>query len=168
MLVRAALLAAVLAPAGGGGPLMAAASPEPRVTGRLEADPQSGRSYVRFTLCNETDAAVAVLRWYTPFEGFFGDVFAVTREDGAAVAYRGPMAKRGDPERSSYLVLEPRECRSVSIDVSRAYSLGAGAYSVRFERGLSDVAPVGQFPRPRDRHQALPLSCGPVTLRPQR
>ena len=50
---------------------------------------------VRFTLTNHTQEELRVLRWYTPLEGFAGDIFDVER-DGEPVPYRGILAKRGE------------------------------------------------------------------------
>jgi len=119
---------------------------------------------LRFTLCNDAATAVAVLRWHTPFEGYFSDLLEVTSK-GQAVKYRGPLAKRADPGRDDYVVLEPGECRSETIDVARGYDLRRrGSYTVRWGRGIADIAPPAAIPRPRDQHQPFPLSCGAVTI----
>jgi len=165
-LVRAvSIAAAVWLSSGGSVALMAASPQDGTLSCRLETDVDAGPTHVRFTLCNDTDAALAVLEWYTPFEGFAGDLFVVTAADGRVVEYTGPMVKRAAPRRDSYLVLPPRECRSATIDVGRGYDMSSGTYSVRFERGLSDVAAADRIPRAPDRHRAMPLACGPVALR---
>ena len=165
-LVRAVFIAAAVSFSScGSAALMAAPSQAPTLSCRLEADVDAGPTHVRFTLCNETDAAVAVLKWYTLFEGFAGDLFVVTAADGRVVEYDGPMVKRAAPTRDSYLVLPPRECQSAALDAGRHYPMRDGTYSVRFERGLSDVAAVGAIPRGPDRHRAMPLACGPAVLR---
>lgn len=49
-----------------------------------------------FTLENLSDETVYVLKWFTPLEGLFGDIFRITR-DSEEIPYTGPMVKRGDP-----------------------------------------------------------------------
>jgi hypothetical protein len=153
--------------AGRGGEGQMKASSTPRLSCQLKAQAEyagRGEVTVRFTLRNETDTPVAVLRWYTPLEGLKGDIFKISKR-GRAIAYQGPLFKRGDPTREDYVVLPPRESVSATVDLAKGYDLSRpGTYSVRFTAGLSDVAPEGAIPRPQDKHQGTDLKCGPVTL----
>jgi hypothetical protein len=139
-----------------------------RLTCRLSLDEARVRARapveLRFTVCNDAEAPVAILRWHTPLEGFFSDQLEVTK-DGKPVKYRGPLAKRGDPGRDDYVVLEPGKCQSSTIDVASAYDLATrGTYTVRWKRGIADWAAPAAIPRPLDQHRELPLSCGAVTV----
>jgi hypothetical protein len=136
--------------------LTSASAAQPRADGPIE---------VRFTLVNRSDRTVYVLRWSTPLEGIYGDILTVERA-GEAIAYRGPLVKRGDPGRGDYLDLAPGKSLDATIDLGPAYDFSrSGRYTARFSRGLADVATdPAALPRPRDAHQPVPLACPVLTL----
>lgn len=160
----ATLLAALLAVPN----LEASASRPPDLACRLEAEPGAvagGPVKVRFALSNRGSRAVRVLRWLTPLEGFWSDVFDVS-SGGRKLAYEGPMMKRGDPGAEDYVEIAPGKSVNAVVDLAGPYDLRqAGTYEVAFTRGLADVVPSGdRFPRPRDQHRRKNLECAPLRI----
>jgi peptidyl-Lys metalloendopeptidase len=85
-----------------------------------------------FSLKNETDKTIRVLKWHTPFDGFKANMFDVT-VSGKRTVYLGRLYKRGVPAESDYLTLEPGETKSVKLDLAEGYDIAdAGDYSVSF------------------------------------
>jgi peptidyl-Lys metalloendopeptidase len=120
---------------------------------------------VRFTLTNQTDARLWVLRWNTPLEGGKGTLFTVTA-NGTEIPYQGPMLKRGDPGREDYVEVPAGESASNTVNLADVYEMGQpGQYEVKVTGNLHDVAKDGaSVPRPRDRQEAMELGCEGITL----
>jgi heat shock protein HslJ len=118
---------------------------------------------LRFALHNHTNRPLYVLTWYTPLEGMAGEILQVTR-DGEKLPYQGMLAKRGDPSRDEYVVIEPGETASAQVDLRVGYDLATpGSYQVQFIAGLQDVTDDGSsLPRKRDDHRPQSLSCNTV------
>jgi len=121
---------------------------------------------LRFELHNHTDQPLYVLIWYTPLEGIAGEIFQVTR-NGEKLLYQGMLAKRGDPSREEYIVIEPGEVTSAKVDLRMGYDLSTpGSYQVQFTTGLRDVTDDALLvPRKRDEHRPQPLSCLTASFR---
>ena len=96
---------------------------------------------LRFTLANNTDTSLYVLKWYTPLEGIAGEIFRVER-DGQTIPYQGMLAKRAAPSPADYVLLEPGESVSAEVDLARAYDFSsAGEYTIEFvSPSISHVA----------------------------
>lgn len=85
-----------------------------------------------FTLINHANYPLYVLKWYTPLEGIAGEIFHVTR-DGRPLPYEGILAMRGDPSPENYVLLQPGESETATVDLAQAYDFSeAGAYTVTF------------------------------------
>jgi peptidyl-Lys metalloendopeptidase len=85
-----------------------------------------------FTLTNTSSDGVYVLKWFTPLEGVAGDIFRVEL-DGAELAYRGKLVKRGSPISEDYVWLEAGESASVEVDLAEGYDFSqAGQYTIQF------------------------------------
>jgi peptidyl-Lys metalloendopeptidase len=118
---------------------------------------------LRFALHNQTNRPLYVLTWYTPLEGMAGEILQVAR-DGEKLPYQGILAKRGDPARAEYVVIEPGETASAQVDLRVGYDLSvSGSYQVQFIARLQDVTDDGSsLPRKRDDHRPQSLSCNTV------
>ena len=125
----------------------------------------------RLSFCkitNGSGSSLRVLKWNTPLEGWKGTVLRVTRDgrDGEErLAYQGPMLKRGDPQGDAYVEIPAGGKVDATVDLAEVYDVSRpGTYKVEVDGDLIDVTsePV---PRPRDRHQAMPLDCGAVTFK---
>jgi len=140
---------------------------KPRLDCRLEAVPPltagaaGGPVAVRFTLTNQGDSAVWVLRWNTPLEERWkGTLFKVTA-GGRELPYQGPMTKRGDPGQEEYAEIPVGGSATGVADLAQVYDLSEpGSYRLEVTQGLHDVTTnAAEVPRPRDRQRAFPLSC---------
>ena len=87
---------------------------------------------LQFTLVNESDARLYLLRWYTPLEGIAGEIFRVKR-DGQVIPYQGILASRVPPTPDDYVALDAGASVSVVVDLTEGYDLSEpGEYSVKF------------------------------------
>jgi peptidyl-Lys metalloendopeptidase len=100
---------------------------------------------VSWSLTNESDRPLWVLRWFTPVDGIEANIFAVTR-NGQPVPYVGKLVKRPAPTPEDYLELQPGQTLQLAVDISAAYDLTVkGDYAVRFreERLVVKESPEG-------------------------
>jgi hypothetical protein len=104
---------------------------------------------------------VAVLAWNTPLEGMLPQALVV-RHGERDLPFDGPTVKRGDPGAEDYVRVPAGGDVAEDVDLAEAYTLPAGAYTVRFDGRLHDVAPSRQAPRRRRDHRAVTVACGPV------
>lgn len=126
------------------------------------AEPADG-TRIRFELANRSQAPLRVLTWNTPWEGWKGTVLTVTHE-GEELPYQGPMLKRGDPGREEYAEIAAGGRIEATLDLAEVYDVSRpGSYRVEVTGNLLDVTSEA-VPRPRDRHQPMPLDCDPVTF----
>lgn len=148
-------------------PLSAAADDALRCTLSAPAKAAAGQPVMlQFTLTNRGSAALDVLQWNTPFEGWFGSYVRVLR-DGVELPYRGPQLKRGDPRKSAYFRLRAGQSRRASVDLALPFDLTQpGHYRVEPQLVLFDVVAPGQgaIPRPRDQHAPRELACNAVEI----
>jgi len=87
---------------------------------------------LRFTLTNNADTKLYVLKWYTPLEGIAGKIFRVERND-QVVPYGGILATRAAPSPDNYVLLEPGASASADVDLATAYDFSqAGTYTIEF------------------------------------
>jgi hypothetical protein len=114
---------------------------------------------LRFTLINNTDTELYVLKWYTPLEGIAGEIFRVER-DGQFIPYEGILAARGDPSADAYVLLNPGESVSAEVDLATAYDFSpAGEYTIAFlSPRISHVA------KTEDQMAASVDDLGPVEI----
>jgi hypothetical protein len=96
---------------------------------------------LRFTLTNNTDTRLYVLKWYTPLEGIMGKIFRVER-DGQVIPYQGILATRVAPPPEAYILLDAGESVSAEVDLATAYDFSkAGEYTIEFlSPSISHVA----------------------------
>jgi hypothetical protein len=85
--------------------------------------------------------------YHTPFEGIRNDIFIVERDGGAELPYRGKMAKRVPPGPQDHRTLKAgAKAGPVTVDLTEAYGLSSGTYSVRYRgtgiAGLPSSNPV--------------------------
>lgn len=140
---------------------------------RVEEPLRAGGPVVlRFALSRSAgsdEKPVYALRWYTPLEGVRGNFLKVER-DGAALAYQGPLVKRGDPSLEDYVEVYPGKPVEGTVDLGPAYDFSRpGSYSIEFKTGLADLVDEPTLlPRSREAHHAVPLACPAVRfeLRP--
>lgn len=126
---------------------------------------------IMFTFENKSDQILYLLKWYTPFEGFNGDLFRITL-NGQVVRYEGRMVKRGEPDIDDYISIGPGKSVDTTVDLSMAYSLDKpGLYQVNFIRNISDLIFAEKdknaknlFPRTVEKHQPMEISGNSIIL----
>lgn len=141
----------------------ASSTAHPKLSCRLEAKAPAS---IRFELANGSDSPLQVLKWNTPLESWKGTILRVTR-NGEELPYQGPMLKRGDPQSDAYVEIPAGGRVDATVDLSEVYDVSQpGTYKVEVDGDLIDVTAEATevIPRPRDRHQSLPLDCGAVTF----
>ena len=120
-----------------------------------------------FTLTNHSAERLYVLKWYTPLEGVFGEIFRVAR-DGQGIPYGGPLVMRGDPLPENYVLLEPEASVSAEVDLAIAYDFSqAGYYTIEFlSPKISDVVKTeAAFVASVDDLGPVEIACNPISLR---
>ena len=84
------------------------------------------------SVTNTTRAPLTVLRWELPSARHDNALFDVLR-DGVPVAYTGRLVKRAAPTVDDYVVIQPGETLSVTVELTSAYDLTrSGNYTVAF------------------------------------
>src|ERR1044072_7040783 len=75
-------------------------NPNPQVSVELAFDKRnykaSDKQKLGFSLTNESDQPMRILKWHTPLDGIKSDMFHV-EYDGKKAVYLGPIYKRGLP-----------------------------------------------------------------------
>lgn len=90
-----------------------------------------------FTVLNHTGKEQEFCKWHTPFEGFIAAFLDIKGSDGAAVAYRGAMAKRiMPPPAEAYIKIPAGDSVTVDIDLLKGYDLSKpGKYHIVYQAG---------------------------------
>lgn len=88
---------------------------------------------LKFTLKNESENNIEILKWGTPFEGeFTSDCFDV-RYDGEQVPYRGILVKRGAPQPADFIEIAANQEISEIVHLEGGYEIyKAGLYTVQY------------------------------------
>lgn len=93
----------------------------------------SERQELVFTLTNESDTELKVLKWHTPLEGLKSDMFHV-EVAGKQVAYMGRVYKRGAPMEDDYVTIPPHKSLEQTIDLTEVYDIAqVGTYNVKYK-----------------------------------
>jgi len=89
-----------------------------------------------FTLANESDTELKVLKWHTPLEGFKSNMFNVDVA-GKPVVYIGRLYKRGAPTEDDYVTIPPGESLRQTVDLAEGYDIAEeGIYNVNYKTHL--------------------------------
>jgi hypothetical protein len=96
---------------------------------------------VHLALINQSPDRLYVLDWFTPFEGFAGDLFRIMY-NGQPLEYQGVLAERDDPSSGSYMLIESGGALTVEVNLSSFYDFSRpGIYSIAYKSPpISDVA----------------------------
>jgi len=95
--------------------------------------------FIDFILLNHSDNDLSVLTWYTPLEGFYGNLFIITDQYGAQLPYQGPMVKRGQPTSLDYLLIRARGHVATLLDLSLVYDFIPGDYKLQLNKKTLQV-----------------------------
>lgn len=117
-----------------------------------------------FKLTNVSDHSLNVLKWNTPFEGWFNDYLNIT-VDGKRVNYNGAMVKRFRPSEDDYSMIKPGQSKQATVNLAEGYDLSSkGVYSLSYSGRLHDVKvingdkPAGKAP------MLYPLQCNDLSF----
>ena len=87
---------------------------------------------VWFIVENTGESDLVFCRYYTPFEGFGGDIFQVTI-DGKKVEYIGKLIKRSPPREEDYITLKAGETKSIELNLEDGYNIyQKGNYEISY------------------------------------
>lgn len=127
------------------------------------ADGKQVLLHVAFT--NSSKQTIRFLHWHTPFEGWWNSFLTVTR-DGAELRYRGPMAKRGPPERDAYVSIAAGATKTTAVDLAQVYDvLQPGIYQVAWSGKLFDLPPRNaSLPRGLAQFTPATVACNTVNF----
>lgn len=122
-----------------------------------------GPALLRFALTHRGIAAFDVLTWGTPFEAMWTAPYVHVTRDGVALAYRGPMIKRGMPTKDEYLRWAAHRTRRASADLAQVFDLAQpGLYRVTTTLHLHDVKRAGTAIDPGGARHAVTVVCPEV------
>jgi ABC-type glycerol-3-phosphate transport system substrate-binding protein len=121
--------------------------------------PDGGSVELEFTLINNSESGLYVLKWYTPLEGIAGEIFYVKR-DGQPIPYEGLLATRGDPPPDAYVFLDSGASVSATVDLATAYDFSEpGEYTIAF------ISPrISHVARTEDQMATSVEELGPVQI----
>ena len=87
---------------------------------------------VKVTVTNTARHPVMLLSWQLPSDELDGPLFRITRDD-QKVGYLGPLVKRGTPQASDRIKLDPGASLSYDVELTGAYDLSAsGRYAIEY------------------------------------
>lgn len=105
-------------------------------------DLSADKVMAQFTLTNDTQKTLYVLKYQTPLSGIDRDLFMVSC-DGEPVPYIGPVALRLGPTAEDWLALKPGETVTGNVDLSKYYDMRkSGTYAVYY-RSFQDSIHAG-------------------------
>jgi len=87
---------------------------------------------VNVTVTNTSGHRIEIPRWQLPSQHLQGPLFTITGEDGRRVNYTGPLIKRAAPRAQDMVVLEAGATRSFKAELTGAYELGNGRYTIEY------------------------------------
>ena len=97
------------------------------------------KQFLKFTLINNSNTRLYVLKWHTPFEGIRHNMFRISH-NGKLAVYLGILVKRGTPNPDDYLTLEPKRSLSTNVEITEFYDISeSGEYKVEYASPLLDV-----------------------------
>ena len=97
------------------------------------------KQILRFTLANESNRTMNILKWNTPLEGFDRDIFRIERDNTEAV-YLGRVVKKGAPKAEDYITLKSNKSVTKEFDLTEFYDISkSGNYNVQYKPRLLDV-----------------------------
>lgn len=122
------------------------------------------RQILRFSLINDSNETIYLLKWNTPFDGFNSDMFLVLTDSTKSV-YMGRIVKRGAPQPEDYIAISPKDSTSVNVDLSEAYDIHkSGSYSVEFKSWILDAGTEKPDVRVRARKMAIRPELTPISV----
>jgi len=96
-----------------------------------------------FSLTNDSDQPISLLKWNTPLEGFSNDILNV-KTKGKRVVYLGKIVKRGPPTAADYASIAAGASVSADFDLAEVYDIyEQGEFSVEFNADMLSSHAIG-------------------------
>lgn len=94
---------------------------------------------VNVTFTNTENKPLQLLKWYLPENNIKESIFKIKR-DGQDKVYFGAHAKRPAPETTDYLILQPDQSVTYSMELSGMYDLSqTGNYDIQYSVEYNDL-----------------------------
>lgn len=124
----------------------------------------AGNGMVEVILTNTSAKSVRVPRWALPMQLPMQKIFSVQR-DGQAVAYEGPMIKRGLPGAAEFAVLRPGQSYRTVVDLGAAYDMRkSGQYTVALRSAMQYASLTGGARLKTPQGMPLLLQSAPISF----
>lgn len=124
----------------------------------------AGNGMVEVTLTNTSAKSVRVPRWALPAQLPSQKIFNVQR-DGEAVAYEGPMIKRGLPTAADFAVLRPGQSYRTMVDLGASYDMRkSGQYTVTLASAMQYASLTGGTRLKTPQGLPLMLQSAPISF----
>jgi hypothetical protein len=78
---------------------------------------------IRYTVRNNSDHEVSLLKWGTPFEGFKTDLFKITRASTTDAPYIGRRVSRLSPGKEDYVAIPAKSAIYIDLPLEAGYDL---------------------------------------------
>ena len=92
---------------------------------------------ITFSVTNNTNSKVKILKWNTPFEKELSSNIFLVKAGNNIADYIGLVAKRGKPTQYSYMPLSAGETRTTEVNLPSYYNMEAGGdYDINYETPL--------------------------------
>jgi len=104
----------------------------------LQTKKLNSEGSISISIRNSSKEEIKVLKWNTPFEESLNSDVFVIKNNNHIVPYMGKVIKRGQPQESDYIKLEPKEQRNINIKLSDYYDMSKkGNYSITYKGNIS-------------------------------
>jgi peptidyl-Lys metalloendopeptidase len=131
---------------------------------RAQTNKASPGESVVWSLTNNSDETVHVLRWETPLDGLSRSIFEVSK-NGRPVRYMDKLVHWGHPDADDFVKVGPGETISAEVNLAASYEMvDAGSYTVSFEGQLSYVMATDEKSGHIEDLGASQLDADPIEL----
>jgi peptidyl-Lys metalloendopeptidase len=92
-----------------------------------------------YTLVNNSNSPINVLKWHLPIDGIEDNIFKVKKSGEQEAVYLGIIVKRGLPVPEDYVTIDPKSSISTELDLNEFYDISQeGKYQVEFVSTILD------------------------------
>jgi len=124
----------------------------------------TGDGAVEVILTNTSNKVARVPRYQLPLGQLEAKLFSISR-DGEAVAYEGPMIKRGLPDASDFAILRPGQSYRSVVQLSDAYDMRkSGTYTITLASPLQHASMSDGSMLKSQRGLPLTLQSAPLRM----
>jgi peptidyl-Lys metalloendopeptidase len=93
-----------------------------------------------YTLVNNSNAPINVLKWHLPIDGIEDNIFKIKKDGEQEAVYLGIIMKRGLPVPEDYVTIDPQGSISTEFDLNDFYDISKeGKYQIQFVSPILDL-----------------------------